>query len=466
MSAGEAGEPSVGGGAGKAPSGGGGGGGTENGGAGGLLEEAGMGGVGLGGVGADAGQGGMAGQPPIPPPPPPSFLVKTLSPLPAVPVDTTNTYADNALARAFGQKLFFDKRYSGALKQPSDLGALGDTGKVACFTCHSSPAMADNRAPYNVTLGTDFHTRNAPPLVNSSYYAWTNWAGRFSAQWELPIAVAENPLTMNSTRLKVAHFIFDHYKAEYEAIFGTMEAAIGTDAVRFPATGKPGDAAFDGMAADDKTIINRIGANFGKALQAYTRQLVSSNAPFDQWVGGNAKAVSNSAERGAELFVGKARCITCHSGPDFTDNQFHNLGVPQIGDHATLPDDGRFKDAVSLLASPINSGTSFSDDVNTGRLLGLTNPMPASTKAQFRTSSLRSIAQTAPYMHAGQFATLGDVVTFYNAGGGTVATGTVRDSQLFPLGLSAPEQADLVAFLNTLTGASVSAALLVDTSGQ
>ncbi len=473
MSAGEAGEPSVAGGAGKAASGGGGSGGAENAGAAGVPEEGGMGGAvpGMGGVGADAGAAGMVAM--VEPPRPPTAPLLTLSPLPAVPADTTNAYADNALARALGQKLFFDKRYSGVLKQASDLGALGEAGKVACFSCHSSSTMADNRSvPNNVTLGTDFHTRSAPPLVNSSYYVWTNWAGRFSAQWELPIAVAENPITMNSTRLTLAHFIFDHYKTEYEAIFGAMEPAIGTDAARFPASGKPkaattdADGVWELMAAGDRTIVNRIGANYGKALQAYMRQLVSGNAPFDQWVAGTDHAVSAAAKRGAELFAGKARCLSCHNGPDFTDNQFHNLGVPQSGAHVPATDDGRFKDAVSLLASPINSGTAFSDDIATGRLLGLTTPMPLSTKAQFRTSSLRNIALTAPYMHAGQLSTLSDVVAFYNAGGGAPATGTVKDPLLFPLSLSASEQTDLVAFLNTLTGTSVSAALLVDTSGQ
>lgn len=471
MSAGEAGEPSVSGGAGRAPSGGnGGGGGADGAGAAGRMDEGGMGGAGLGtgGAGLDAGAGGEA---PVPAHPPIQPLM-TLSPLPAVPPDTTNAYADDALARALGQKLFFDKRYSGALKQASDLGAVGDVGKVACFSCHSSAMMADNRSvPGNVTLGTDFHTRNAPPLVNSSHYAWTNWAGRFSAQWELPIAVAENPITMNSTRLTLAHFIFDHYKTEYEAIFGAMEPAIGSDPVRFPASGKPKAAtdpngAWEAMAADDRTIVNRIAANYGKLLEAYMRQLVNGNSPFDQWIAGTDHAVSEAAKRGAELFAGKARCLNCHNGPNFTDNQFHNLGVPQSGAHVPATDDGRFKDAVSLLASPINSGTAFSDDVNTGRLLGLTTPMPLSTKSQFRTASLRNIAETAPYMHAGQLGTLAEVVSFYDRGGGTPAAGTTKDALLFPLGLSSSEQADLVAFLGTLTGSSLPPALLLDTSGQ
>lgn len=199
------------GGAGKSEVGGtGGGGGKESAGSagslagGGVMNVAGTGEGGnlAGSAGAnEAGMGGEAGD--ASRPVTPSAEVKKLSPLPALPADTTNQYADNAAAATLGQKLFFDKRYSGPLKVAGPLGALGDSGKVACVTCHAGGAMADGREPFNVTLGTDFHTRNAPALVNSSFYQWTNWAGRFAAQWELPLAVAENPITMNSNRRPV-----------------------------------------------------------------------------------------------------------------------------------------------------------------------------------------------------------------------------------------------------------------------
>jgi cytochrome c peroxidase len=416
----------------------------------------------------------------------PSAAVKTFSPLPALPADTTNALADNAAAATFGQKLFFDKRYSGPLVAltpagtVNPLGATGDTGKVACATCHMGPAMSDNRAPFNVTLGTNFHTRNAPALVNSSFYTWTNWAGRFSAQWELPLAVAENAVTMNSNRLKLAHFIYDHYKADYEAVFSTtMNASLASsaaDAARFPAAGKPkaagaADGPWEGMTSDDQKVVNRIIVNFGKALQAYFRKLVSRDAPFDQYISeSGGSAISESAKRGAELFAGKANCGHCHAGPTFTDNKFHNLGVRQDSAvlHEPATDNGRFADAVTLLGSALNSSGAYSDDAVAGaaRLAGLTNPMPADTTASFRTASLREVADTAPYMHSGQLATLADVVKFYVAGGGTAAAGSTKDPALLPLTLSDAEQADLVEFLKTLSGAAVPAALLVDTSGQ
>ena len=414
--------------------------------------------------GSDYGMAGEGGAIPVWPPPP---AVQALSPLPPLPADPTNLYADNAAAAALGQQLFFDKRYSGALKVAGELGEVGDTGKVACSTCHLGGAMSDGREPFIVTKGTDLHTRNAPALVNSSFYEWTNWGGRFAAQWELPLAVAENPRTMNSTRLKLAHFIYDNYKDSYEAIFGALPAALdptAADAARFPATGKPGETAWDTTmtSMDDKAAINRIIVNYGKALQAYMRKLVSRNAPFDQYVASGGGNLSESAVRGSLLFVGKAKCSACHSGPFFSDNKFHNLGVPlaMIGG-VPVADDGRFADGAALKASQLNIDSAFSDKTDTGRLAALSNPTTDVTlHAAFRTSSLREVKDTAPYMHAGQFATLEAVVSFYNAGGGEPVTGSTKDPLLTPLALSSAEQADLVEFLKTLSGDPVPSSLL------
>ena len=297
-----------------------------------------------------------------------------------------------------------------------------------------------------------------PRCVNSSFYEWTNWGGRFAAQWELPLAVAENPLTMASTRLKLAHFNYDNYKTQYEAIFGALPAALdatASDAGRFPATGKPGDATWDtDTSTADKAAVNLIIVNYGKALEAYMRKLVSRNAPFDQYVANGAGNLSESAIRGAALFVGKAKCNACHSGPFFSDNQFHNLGG--LG-----ADDGRFKDAGALKGSALNIDGVFSDKTDTGRLANLTSPMTdVTTHSAFRTASLREVKDTAPYMHAGQLADLPAVVAFYNAGGGEPVSGSTKDPLLTPLGLSEAEQADLVEFLKTLSGEPVPGTLL------
>lgn len=386
--------------------------------------------------------------------------LKQLTPLPEVPIDTTNQYADAVHARKLGQQFFFDAGFSGPLKVASDLGEVGEIGKVACASCHSGPSMDDRRSePRTVSLGADFHSRNAPGIVNSSFYTWTNWGGRFSAQWELPMPVTESGVIMNGNRLQVAHRIFDVYRRDYERVFGALDPELGTNLERFPPAGKPkasataADGAWEGMQAADQEIVNWVFVNYAKALGAYFRVLVSKNAPFDKFMAGKHKALSAEAQRGAKLFVGKAHCSGCHSGSQFSDQRFHNLGVPQTGERVPASDDGRFKDVPPLLTSAFNAAGPFSDDPEEGlrRLEGLTNPMPESSKGSFRTAGLRGVAHTAPYMHSGQIGTLEEVVEFYNQGGGTPVTGT-KNPRLVPLGLTEDEKADIVAFLYALSG--------------
>ena len=405
--------------------------------------------------------------------------IATLSPLPEVPPSPTNAYADSPAAARLGQMLFFDKSYSGALVIGDDganggLGQVGETGKVSCASCHApgSGAMDDLRStPNNVSLGTNRGGRNAHGLVNSSFYAWTNWGGRFDTQWSLPLVVAENPGIMASSRLQIAHLLWAKYRAEYDAAFPTTPLdprldPAHADADDFPPSGKPAapgapPGAWEAMAAADREIVNRIFANYGKALEAYVRTLVSRDAPFDRWVAGDATAIGPAARRGLKLFL--EHCETCHSGPNLADDQFHALVVPQTGPNVPATDDGRYQDVPALLASPFNSDGPYSDDTTTGKLDGLAQV--ESQRGQFRTKSLRNVATSAPYMHAGQHATLDEVVEFYRVGGGDPgATGIVKDPLIVALDLSATDADDLVAFLETLTGEPVPPARLVDIS--
>lgn len=394
--------------------------------------------------------------------------VGKLSPLPAPPADSTNAYADNAAAARLGQMLWFDKSYSGALAVGDDgtnggLGKVGDVGKVACASCHAagSASLDDRRSnPNSTSLGTDRGTRNALGAINSSFYTWTNWGGRFDSQWSLAVAVAENPKIMNGTRLGVAHMLYAKYRTEYDAIFPTpLDTDLdptATNASRFPATGKPGQPNFDNMAAADKTIVNRIFANYGKAIEAYVRTLVSRNAPFDRFVAGDHSALTASQIRGLKLFIAKD-CVNCHSGPDFTDNDFHALAAAPVSDM------GRFADVPPLLASTFTVDSAYSDNTATGKLTNLS--AVDSMKGQFRTKSLRNIAGTGPFMHGGTLATLEDVIDFYAQGGGDVGTsGVTKDTRMTPFALTAGEKADLVAFLGSLTGDPLPATALVDLS--
>jgi cytochrome c peroxidase len=168
--------------------------------------------------------------------------------------------------------------------------------------------------------------------------------------------------------------------------------------------------AYPGEGITQKTV--------AKALANFQRTVVSTESPFDRWRKGEQNAVSRSAKRGFTLFTGKAKCSTCHEGYNFTDNGFHNIG---LRDNGSKPDVGRY--AIRRVAI---------------------------SKGAFKTPTLRDVALTAPYMHNGAYETLAQVVEHYDRGG------DVKDNlspNITPLHLSAQEKRDLVAFMQSLTGA-------------
>jgi cytochrome c peroxidase len=408
--------------------------------------------------------------------------VSTFGPLAPPDADPTNRYADNDAAAAFGQRLFFEKSYSGALIVGDDgsnggLGAVGEAGKVGCVSCHDpNNWFIDTRSkPGNISLGVNYTPHNAPSLVNASYYKWMTWTGKADAPWCQAAAAPEAPTDAGSDRLTYVHMIYRKYKSDYNAVFPVaLDAALdpaAADATRFPASGAPKanasspDGPWELMTAADRQVVETIMSNCGKSLEAYERKLTSRNAPIDRYIAGDYTALSDSAKRGLELFIGKAACVACHSGPTFTDQDFHVTGVPQIGAHVMPTDNGRFDAIAKVLSSPYNGAGAFSDDTTAGmmKLAGLTQTMDDLGK--FRTKSLRHVAKTGPFFHNGSAATLDDVVTFYNMGGGSgMFTGT-KDARLAPLNLTTDEHNDLVQFLATaLLGEEVPSALMVDTS--
>lgn len=370
--------------------------------------------------------------------------LRTLSPLGALPPDPTNKYADSAPARALGNALFFDRALSGPLAIESDLGKIGDRGRVSCFTCHDGPAL-DDRGQH-LSIGTGRGSRNSPPLVNAAYYTHANWGGRFDSQWSLALVVLEKPEVMNGARVDIVRRIAEHHRAAYVAAFGgATELAAFADTRRFPAGAKPSTKAWDAMASGDRELVDRVFVNAGKSIGAFLRTLTSKDSKFDRFVAGQEDAISASAKRGAKLFL--AHCKVCHDGPHFTDNKFHALAVAQFGPEVPKLDGGRADDVAGLVASPFNADSAWSD---ARRKLVITRPTPG----QFRTPTLRNIAETGPYMHAGQLRTLANVVAFYNAGGGEVA-GIVKDPLIKPLGLSERDRADLVELMMTFSDQAI-----------
>jgi cytochrome c peroxidase len=372
-------------------------------------------------------------------------------PLGPPPPDPTNRVADDARAASLGQSLFF-------------ADALSSNGGINCATCHE-PALAftDGRA---LAKGLAVGSRNTPTLLNVADNHWFFWDGRADSLWSQVGAVIENPREFGSDRLHVAHAIYDNaqLRRAYEDVFGPMPAL--ADGHRFPPHGRPDQVAsaaaraWQGMAAADRDAIDRIFANVGKAIEAYERKLVTGPSPFDVYVeglesGDRAKlaALSPAAKRGLKLFVGSGHCDLCHAGPDFSDGEFHNIGLPVFAGEA--PDAGRAAGIEQLRIDPFNGIGRFSDNPNAARDKLAYLPSPESQEGAFKTPSLRNVALTAPYMHDGRFATLRAVVEFY-AVGEAASRGNLIGAREATLALvpnfTAAEVSDLVAFLEQLSG--------------
>lgn len=272
---------------------------------------------------------------------------------------------------------------------------LSGDNTIACASCHNPALGFTDQHAVSTGMGGKTGTRNAPTVLNAAYYPVQFWDGRapsLELQAAGPIA---NPVEMNQPHeASVAKLAADtQYQGEFEKAFG------------------PGPVTLDKVE---------------KAIASFERTMLSANSPFDRYqYGGDKKALSPAAIRGLAIFKDSKRgnCATCHTIDQnfalFSDGKFHNLGVG-VDANGDLKDLGRYNE------------TKVEAD-----------------KGAFRTPTLRNIALTAPYMHDGSEKTLRQVVDFY-VGGGT--SNPHLDKEIKELKLSGQERADLVAFLESLTG--------------
>jgi cytochrome c peroxidase len=402
--------------------------------------------------------------------------------LPAPPVDATNRFANDPAAAALGKKLFMDPAFSGRLLDADNdgtgdtLGKQGETGKVSCASCHNpARGFSDFRVvsqQRSISLAADWNVRHTPSLLDVGQARLLMWDGRRDALFNQPFGPIENPSEMNSSRLFLAEQIAARYANDYAEVFGALPDLSSLPQISAAETGctkpvqgnpvchgKPGDGAeYDSLTAAQQDAVTRIAVNFGKALGAYERLLTCGQSAFDSWVAtGSDAALSHSAQRGAQLFAGKAGCTSCHAGPYMTDQQFHNVGLRPAKVAVAfidLDDHGAYPGLTAALADPLNSKGVYSDG-DDGRL---TAPDQGKTDGAFRTPGLRCISGRPSWMHTGQFTQLSDVVSFFSAGG-TVG-GYPGTNELAALNLTAQEQADLVAFLTSLNGPGPAAGLL------
>ncbi|MBK1712672.1 methanobactin export MATE transporter MbnM [Rubrivivax gelatinosus] len=328
-------------------------------------------------------------------------------PAPKVPADNPMSAAKVEL----GRFLFYDPRLSG-------------NGEQSCGSCHlQALAFTDGRAHAVGSTGED-HPRAAQHLANVVYNATLTWANpslvTLERQMETPL-FGERPVEMG---------VNDRNKAAVLERLRTDTGVAGYPA-RFAAV-------FAGEAEPLRW------SNVIKAIAAFERTLISGNSRYDQWLAG--KATLSAAElRGMKLFFGeKAECFHCHGSFNFNDQivhagsrvvetPFHNTGLYNIGGTGAYPEDNR--GVFELTAKAADMGA-------------------------FRAPSLRNVEVTAPYMHDGSISTLAEVVATYAAGGRHIASGPhagdgrtnpYKDGLISRIDLDGVEQADIVAFLRTLT---------------
>lgn len=364
--------------------------------------------------------------------------------LPNLPPDTGNAVADNLVAAEFGHHLFFDTRMS-------------VTGTISCASCHLPEHHFTDQLPLGVGLATG--DRNAMGLVGAAYSRWFFWDGRKDSLWSQALEPLENPLEHGTNRMQVVHLIHKDktYRGLYEKLFGALPEL--SDQARFPPAASPLvsidlQAAWHNMHPDDQHAASTVFANIGKALSAYQRLLLPGPSRFDEYVAGltqeNKLRQPSLLERdetaGLRLFINKAQCADCHNGPLLTNNSFHNTAV--LSAPGVLPALGRAAGLRIALDDPFNCLGEFSDvEPSQCAELRFARGGDDMIGAQ-RTASLRNLAHSAPYMHAGQIATLRDVIEHYNAADIAV----IGHNEAKPLRLRTVEKRQLERFLNTLNG--------------
>jgi len=291
-------------------------------------------------------------------------------PLPAAPIPADNPQTDAKIR--LGKQLYFDKR-------------LSADSTISCATCHIPQTGWAHHAPTDTGIRGQVGGRNSGTIIDAAYMKFQFWDGRASSLEEQALGPIHNPIEMGETLENVVRKLnsIPGYKQEFQEVFGT-------------------DVTTDGIA---------------KAIASFERTIVSGPLPYDRYITGDKKAMSLAAVSGMKIFNGKGHCVTCHSGPTFSDQSFHNLGV---GMNKPNPDLGR---------------ENFTKDPR--------------DRGKFKTPGLRNVAVTFPYLHDGSEKTLIDVVELYNRGG---ILNPNLDPLMQRLNLTRQEKQDLVAFMEALTG--------------
>jgi cytochrome c peroxidase len=350
-------------------------------------------------------------------------LQRTVTPplgLPAVPVPPDNLLTVASIR--LGRKLFFDRRLS-----------LNNT--ISCAMCHvPEQGFTVNELAQAVGIEGRSVRRNAPTLLNVAYMRSLFHDGR---ETSLETQIISPMLARNEMANPSMGYLVEKIRHldDYADLF---------------------DRAFR-RGPSVETL--------GQALASYQRTLVSANSPFDRWYyGKQPDALSPWAQVGLKLFMGKARCVTCHLITDqyalFTDQAFHDTGLgwynSMVRSRRSAPTRVQLAPGVFTEVAPeVIASVGEPPQADLGRYEVTLEP---ADRWRYKTPTLRNVALTAPYMHDGSLSTLEEVVRFYNRGGHPHPH---RDPLIQPLQLTDEDIAALVAFLESLTGDNI-AALITD----
>jgi len=377
----------------------------------------------------------------------------THSPLPPAPLDSSNAVAGDPAAVRLGHHLFFEPR-------------LSSSGTVSCATCHDPALGLSNGLPLGA--GEGITRRHVPSLWNVAHHRWFNWDGSRDSLWAQATGPLEADEEMGSDRRTIARLVATDpsIRPLYEAVFGPVPAAAieAPPAPARPETSDPDDPrrrAWTALSSEQRAAVTSVLVNCAKALDAYQRRLRRADAPFDRFVealieerAADAEgALAPAARRGARLFASdRVHCRSCHVGPLLSDGEFHGLDLGGPGGEPPS-DAGRYAGLALLGGDPFASVGRFSDDPDGPAAARHRGTIRSSeTWGQMRTPSLRNVALSPPYMHDGRFESLEAVVDFYVTLEGRVPMGHHQETILVPLDLTPAERADLVAFLESLTG--------------
>jgi cytochrome c peroxidase len=374
----------------------------------------------------------------------------TLDRLPPPPPAPSNAWADDLRAATLGQQLFFDTR-------------LSADGRFACASCHQPQRHFTDGLPRAMASGST--RRGTPSVLGAAYSPWLNWDGGADSLWAQALGPIEHPAEMATPRSRYVGQLLRLYPQAHAAVFGRPADLPGPELLAQPAS-PLGDAQaqrrWAALPLVQQQAIDRVFSQAGKALMAYQRRLRLAPARFDRFVDAlargdraAARTLMNADEvAGLRLFMGQARCASCHNGPLFTNHEFHNIGAPEPD--PTQVDLGRHAGVRQLQAGAFSCLSAWSDAPAAAceemRFLKTQGP---ELVGAFKTPSLRNVAATAPYMQAGQFTTLQQVLAHYNQPRPPFFDPAQHPNRphfdILPLQLDDEQIRQLIAFLGTLT---------------